>query len=168
MHDVAHLAHIELRTPELGRSIEFFVDYLGLTQTRTEGDSVCLRAWDDYEGTTIKLTGHTTSGVGRTNLRAASPDALQRRVKQIESTGRGIGWQDGDTGYGPTYVFTDPDGHEFGIYYETEWFDPSSELRPSLKNQAQTYPGLPRGGRTAARSHQLLGRRGRTEPGLAA
>ena len=52
-------------------------------------------------------------------MRAASPEALQRRVTAIEASGRGIGWADGDPGYGPTYVFTDPDGHEFGIYYES-------------------------------------------------
>ena len=140
LHEIAHLAHVELRTPVLGESVEFCTRYLGLTQTGEAGDSVFLRAWDDYENTTITLTGHATSGVGRTHLRAASPDALDRRVKEIEATGRGIGWADGDPGYGPTYLFTDPDGHEFGIYYESEWYRPPAELAPSLKNQAQAYP----------------------------
>jgi catechol 2,3 dioxygenase len=140
LHDIAHLAHVELRTPVLADSVDFCTRYLGLTQTSTEGDSVFLRAWDDYETTTIKLTGHSTSGVGRTNVRASSPEALQRRVAAIEATGRGIGWADGDPGYGPTYVFTDPDGHEFGVYYETEWYRPPAELAPALKNQAQAAP----------------------------
>ena len=52
----------------------------------------------------------------------------------------GIGWQDGDPGYGPTYVFTDPDGHELGLYYESAWYSPPAELRPALKNQAQANP----------------------------
>jgi catechol 2,3-dioxygenase len=140
LHDIAHLAHIELHTPVLEQSVEFCTGYLGLTQTGTDGDSVFLRAWDDYETTTIKLTGHPTSGIGRTNLRAASPEALQRRVAAIEATGRGVGWADGDPGYGPTYVFTDPDGHEFGLYYETEWYTAPAELAPALKNQAQATP----------------------------
>jgi len=54
-------------------------------------------------------------GVGRTNFRASSPEALQRRVAAIEATGLGGGWQDGDPGYGPVYVFTDPDGHELSF-----------------------------------------------------
>jgi catechol 2,3-dioxygenase len=140
LHDIAHLAHIELRTPVLEESAAFFTEYLGLTQTGEAGDSVFLRAWDDYETTTIKLTGHATSGVGRTNLRAAGPEALQRRVAAVEATGLGIGWQDGDPGYGPTYVCRTPDGHELGLYYETEWYRPPAELAPSLKNQAQAYP----------------------------
>jgi catechol 2,3-dioxygenase len=48
---------------------------------------------------------------------------------------------DGDPGNGPTYLFTDPDGHEFGLYYETAWYRAPAELAPSLKNQAQAYPG---------------------------
>ena len=81
-HEIAHLAHVELRTPVPEESLEFFTGYLGLTATGSAGDSVFLRAWDDYEQTTIKLTAHHTSGVGRTNLRAASPDALDRRVRR--------------------------------------------------------------------------------------
>ena len=140
MHEIAHLAHVELRTPVLDESVEFFTRYLGLTVNGSAGDTVYLRTWDDYENVSIKLVGHTTSGVGRTNLRATSPDALDRRVKEIEASGHGVGWQDGDPGYGPTYVFTDPDGHEFGLYFESEWYRPPAELAPALKNQAQAYP----------------------------
>ncbi|NMO91724.1 VOC family protein [Actinomycetospora sp. TBRC 11914] len=141
MHEVAHLAHLELRTPVLDESVAFFTDYLGLTVTGTAGDSVFLHAFDDYEQTTIKLTAHETSGIGRTNVRAASPEALERRVKEIEAGGHGVGWVDGDPGVGPTYLFRDPDGHEFGIYYESEWYSAPAGLAPSLKNQAQAYPG---------------------------
>ncbi|WP_369133837.1 hypothetical protein [Modestobacter sp. I12A-02662] len=88
LHEIAHLGHVELRTPVLEESVEFFTRYLGLTRTGEVGDSVLLRAWDDYETTTIKLTGHRTSGVGRTTLRAAGPEALARRVAEIEATGR--------------------------------------------------------------------------------
>jgi catechol 2,3-dioxygenase len=142
LHEIAHVAHVELRTPVLDESVDFFTRYLGMTETGQAGDSVFLHAWDDYENITVKLTGHATSGVGRTFLRAAGPAALEQRVSAIEASGRGLGWEDGDPGYGPTYVFTDPDGHEFGLYYESEWYQPPEELRPALKNQARAYPGI--------------------------
>jgi catechol 2,3-dioxygenase len=141
LHQIAHLAHVELRTPVLDRSVDFFTRYLGLTVGGTAGDSVFLHAFDDYENITVKLTGHATSGAGRTCLRAASPAALAERVRAIEAAGRGIGWQDGDPGYGPVFVCTDPDGHEFGLYYETEWHVPPAGSAPALKNQAAAYPG---------------------------
>jgi catechol 2,3-dioxygenase len=140
LHDVAHLSHAELLTPEPEKSLWFFTQVLGLTEIGTSGDSVYLRTWDDYEHHSLKLTAAATSGILRTGLRAASPEALQRRVARIEATGLGIGWQDGDTGIGPTYLFRDPDGHELELYWETEWYRPPPELKPALKNQAQAYP----------------------------
>jgi catechol 2,3-dioxygenase len=141
-HEIAHVAHVELLTPEPERSLWFFTRIMGLTEVGAEGDSVYLRTWDDYEHHTLKLTAHATSGIRRTGLRASSQEALDRRVKAIEDAGLGIGWRDGDPGLGPTYVFRDPDGHEMEIYWESEWFEAPPELAPSLKNQAQAYPAM--------------------------
>ncbi|MBW8486754.1 catechol 2,3-dioxygenase [Actinomadura parmotrematis] len=140
-HEIAHVGHVELRTPDPEASARFFTDVLGLTETAAEGDSVYLRAWDDYERYTVKLTAHATSGVGRVGLRAASPEALARRVAAIDAAGLGLGWRDGDAGVGPCYAFHDPDGHELEIYWETERYRPPAGLVPALKNQAQAYPG---------------------------
>src|SRR6185312_17475702 len=79
LHDIAHLAHVELLTHKPEESLDFFVRYLGLTENGSAGDSVFLRAWDDYENATIKLTAAPRPGVGRTNFRASTPEALQRR-----------------------------------------------------------------------------------------
>jgi catechol 2,3-dioxygenase len=141
LHDIAHLAHVELYSERPAQTVDFFTRYLGLSENGTRGDSVFLRAFDDYENITVKVTAHSTSGVGRTNLRASSPEALTRRVAAIEAQGLGIGWKDGDPGYGPTYVFLDPDGHEFGLYYECDWYAAPSGAGPALKNQAGPYPG---------------------------
>jgi catechol 2,3-dioxygenase len=140
LHDVAHLAHAELLTPEPEKSLWFFTQVLGLTENGASGDSVYLRTWDDYEHHSLKLTASATSGLHRTGLRAASEEALQRRVAAIEAAGLGVGWQDGDAGIGPTYLFRDPDGHEFELYFETERYQPPERLKPALKNQAQAYP----------------------------
>ncbi|HEX3783772.1 MAG TPA: catechol 2,3-dioxygenase [Pseudonocardiaceae bacterium] len=141
LHDIAHLGHIELLTPEPERSLWFFTTVLGMTENGKDEDSVYLRTWDDYEHHTIKLTAHHTSGIKRLGLRASSQEALDRRVKAIESAGRGIGWTDGGAGIGPTYLCTDPDGHEIELYWESERYTPPAQLRPALKNQAQAYPG---------------------------
>ena len=96
LHDIAHLGHAELLTPEPEKSLQFFTEVLGLTENGASG---------------------------------------------IEAVGLGLGWQDGDVGIGPTYLFRDPDGHELELYWETEWYQPPSDLKPALKNQPQAYPG---------------------------
>ena len=140
IYDVAHLAHVELLTPCLEESVRFFVDVMGMTESGREGNSAYLRGWDDYEHHSLKLTASEQPGLGHYALRASSPQALQRRVEAVERTGLGLGWIDGDEGHGPAYSFTDPDGHQLEIYYETVWYQPPEGSRPALKNQAARYP----------------------------
>jgi catechol 2,3-dioxygenase len=141
IYDLAHLAHIELLTPKLDESLRFFVDVMGMAESGRQGDSVYLRGWDDYEHHSLKLTASAKPGLGHYAFRTSSPQALQRRVAAIETTDWGKGWSDGDGGHGPAYRFTDPDGHNIEIYFETTWYTPPAELRPALKNQASRYPG---------------------------
>lgn len=138
--DVAHLANVELLTPKPVESRRFFEELLAMRVVAEHGDSVYLRTWDDYEVYTIKLTASDAAGVGRTSYRASSQEALDRRVAAIEATGLGTGWVEGEVGTGRTFTFTDPDGHDMGIYYDTERYVATDD-KPALKNQASRFPG---------------------------
>jgi len=138
--DIAHLGHVEMLTPKPEESLKFFTDVFGMTEAGRQGDSVYLRAWDDYERATLKLTGAKEAGCGHTAFRCRSPQALERLAKAVEATGRAIGWIDGDLGHGRAFRFHDPDGHVMELYYDTEWYQPPPELKPALKNQAQRFP----------------------------
>jgi catechol 2,3-dioxygenase len=139
--DIAHLGAAELLTTAPDQTVDFFVRLMGMSEVGRKGDSVYLHAWDDYEAFTVKVTAARQSGIGRTWLRAGGPDALARRVAIIERAGLGRGWVDGDHGIGATYLFTDPDGHEYGIYWETDWYRAPEGRKPALKNQAEPFPG---------------------------
>ena len=140
IRDIAHLGHVELLTPKFEDSRRFFIDIMGMTQSGEKDGSVYLRGWDDYERYSLKLTDAKTSGLGHAAFRTRSPQALERRAAALKGSGFDIGWTDGDLGHGKTFVFKDPDGHRFEIYYDTEWYEPPRELRPALKNQAQKFP----------------------------
>jgi catechol 2,3-dioxygenase len=139
--DIAHLGHVELYTDRFEDSLDFFTRVYGLTESGREGRSVYLRAFDDYEFHTLKLTEHHTTGVGHIGYRASSPEALERRVKIIEAMGCGLGWHEGDLGHGRAYRFKDPDDHVFEIYYDTVKYAAPESERPALKNIAQRYHG---------------------------
>jgi catechol 2,3-dioxygenase len=141
LHDLAHIGHAELLTPFPEESLGFFVDLFGMEIEHREGRSVYLRGWGDYQRYSLKLTEAELPGVGHMAIRAWSQEALERRAAAIERTGLGLGWIDGDHGHGPSYQFTDPDGHPMELYYETERYEAPEGLRPALKNVPQRYVG---------------------------
>jgi catechol 2,3-dioxygenase len=138
--DLAHLAHIELLTPKLEESRDFFINVMGMYESEWVGDSVYLRGWDDYEHHSLQLTASSKPALGHYAFRAMSPQALMRRAAAVEKSGLGKGWKEDNVGHGPAYCFTDPDGHNMEIYYETEWYQPPAELKPALKNQISRLP----------------------------
>lgn len=141
IRDLAHIGHAELLTPRPEESLRFFVEVLGMEQEASEGQSVYLRGFGDYQRYSLKLTESAEAGLGHMAFRAWSPEALERRATAVEASGLGVGWIDGDLGHGPAYRFTDPDGHAMELYYETEKYRAPEDLRPALKNQPQRYVG---------------------------
>lgn len=139
--DVAHLGHVELLTDRFEESLDFFINVYGLTETAREGGSAYLRGWDDYEFHSLKLTASDNTGVGHIGYRTSSAEALERRVREIEKLGYGVGWSQGDLGHGPAYQFRSPDGHLFELYWETNRYEPPESEKPALKNLAQRYHG---------------------------
>ncbi len=141
-HDIAHLAHVEMYTDKYSESLDFFIRVYGLKLSAEDNQSAYLRAWDDYEFHSLKLTRHHQTGIGHVAYRAASPEALDRRVKAIEASGYQIhGWVDGDLGHGSAYRFEDPFGHIFEIYYDTVRYVPDQKDTPALKNLASAFTG---------------------------
>lgn len=138
--DVAHLGHVEMFTDKFDESLDFFTRVYGLKLSALEGDSAYLRAWDDYEFHSLKLTKHHTTGVGHIAYRTSSPEALARRVAVIEASDyKVIGWSDGDLGHGKSFQFEDPFGHVFELYWDTIKYDPPEDDKPALKNMSSRF-----------------------------
>ncbi|MEM1075456.1 MAG: VOC family protein [Pseudomonadota bacterium] len=138
--DLAHLGHVEVLTNKFDESLDFFTRVYGLKLSGRNKDSVFLRAWDDYEFHSLKLTASDMTGVGHVGYRAASPEALERRVAAIKASGyHTLGWNDGDMGHGRAFRFEDPFGHVFEIYYETK--RAPSDDPSALKNTASRFTG---------------------------
>lgn len=140
--DIAHLAHVEMFTDKFDESLDFFTRVYGLKLSGQDETSAYLRAWDDYEYCSLKLTRSHTTGVGHIAYRASSPQALERRVKAIEASGYKVhGWIDGDISHGPAFRFEDPFGHIFEIYWDTVEYQATGADVPALKNTASAFTG---------------------------
>jgi catechol 2,3-dioxygenase len=138
--DVAHLGHVELLTPTPEASLRFFTDIMGMTESGSQGGSVFLRGWDDYERYSLVLTGSHSSGLGHAAFRTRSPQALDRRLAALRADGVAVTRHDDSLGHGPGWRFHDPAGHIIELYYDTEWYAAPPERRPALKNQPERYP----------------------------
>lgn len=145
MFEVAQLAHVELFTPKPDDTLWFFKELLGLEESGREGQSVYLRAYEDFYHHTLKITESPQAGMGHVAWRTTSPQALERRAKAIEATGLGKGWSDGDRGHGRAYQFTDPDGHNMEILWDVEYYKAPPEKQTELLNRPQKRPlrGIP-------------------------
>ena len=143
--DVAQLAHVEILSPKPEETIKFFTEILGLELTDQKGNSVYLRAYEENYHHSLKVTESEKAGLGHAGWRARTPQALLRRVKEIEASGLGIGWIEGDLGHGPAYQFTTPDGHLMELFFDVEYLDASEDQKTVLLNRAQKRPksGVP-------------------------
>ncbi|OOY18920.1 catechol 2,3-dioxygenase [Thioclava sp. DLFJ5-1] len=139
-YDIAHLGHVEMLTDKFEESLDFFTRVYGLTVSGQDEASAYLRAWDDYEFATLKLTRSDTTGVGHIGYRASSQAALERRVAAIEASEfKVIGWNDGDLSHGRAFRFEDPFGHVFEIYFDTVKYQHGEADKPALKNNASRF-----------------------------
>src|SRR5262245_54142250 len=145
MFEVAQLAHVELLTPKPDETLRFFTELLGLQETEREGQSVYLRAYEDFYHHTLKLTEAPKPGLGHVAWRTTSPQALHRRVAAIASSGLGVGWSEGDLGPGPAYRLTTPAGHPMELLWDVAYHQAPAEKQSPLLNRPQKRPiqGVP-------------------------
>jgi catechol 2,3-dioxygenase len=143
--DVAQLAHVEILTPDLAGSLDFFTRLMGMRVSGKSEDSVYLRGYEESYHHSLKLTQATHAGLGHIAFRTRSPQALARRVQAIEASGYGRGWIEGDAGHGRAFQFDTPAGHRWEIFWDVDYFEAPETERSVLKNRPQKRPahGVP-------------------------
>ncbi len=145
MFDVHQLAHVEIFSPKPDETLWFFKELLGMEETVRKGQSVYLRAYEDFYHHTLKITEAKEPGLGHVAWRTSSPQALERRVKAIQATGLGKGWLEDEEGHGAAYQFITPDGHKMELLWEVEYWQAPEHLKTPLLNRPQKRPtrGVP-------------------------
>ena len=138
--DIAHLAHVELLTPDLEGTLCFFKNLLGLEQTERSGRSAYLRGYEEHYHHSLKITAAPSAGLGHIAWRVRTPQALERRVRAIEATGLGRGWSQGDLGHGRAYQFETPEGHRMELFWEVDYITPPADKETLLRNRPQKRP----------------------------
>lgn len=141
---LAHVSHAELRVTDLGASREFFTDVLGLFVSDEDDQHVYLRAWQDWDHHTLKLTQAETSGLEHVAWRVDGPGALATYERELKGLGIDTHWVPGGTelGHGDALRFRTPAGLPFELFWEVERYverDPA--LQSKLPSHPQRYTG---------------------------
>jgi catechol 2,3-dioxygenase len=143
--EIAHLARTELFTPRPQESLDFFTALLGMYVTRREGQSVYLRGYEDPYQWSLKLTESAQPGMAHAALRAGSAEALERRVASLKNGNVDGRWSENEFGYGKTFQFQSPDGHNLQLLWEAEKYVAPPELRSKILTRPSKKPlhGIP-------------------------
>jgi catechol 2,3-dioxygenase len=141
---IAHAAHAELRVTDLEASREFFTEVMGLFVSGEDDDHVFLRAWQDWDHHTLKLTRAAKSGLEHMAWRVSGPGDLAAMERDLRTAGIESHWVEGSTvlGHGDALRFRTPSGLPFELFWEVQRYverDPAMQSR--LPSHPQRYTG---------------------------
>lgn len=134
---LSHLAHVELLTPKLEESAQFFKTVLGMTESGRSGNSVFLRCWGDYYVYSLILTASDKPAMGHAAWRTHGPAELTEAVERIEASGVKGEWIKNSPHHGPAYRFKGPGGHPVEIFWEVERYAAPPELKSTFPDRPQ-------------------------------
>jgi len=143
--DIAQLVSVALYSPKPDESVAFFHDMLGMEISHREGQSVYMRAYEDFYQYTLKITESKQAGLEEVTWRASSAESLERLALNIRASGLGTAWTENDYAHGRAYKFTSPDGHCQKVLWELDYFKADADMASKLRSRPSKKPlrGVP-------------------------
>ena len=138
-HYLAHLAHVELGTPRLEESAEFFKTIVGLHETTRTDDSIYLRCWGDFYHHSLKLTRTAQPELLHAAWRTYGPEELKEAAASVKASGTTGEWIKGDLGHGDAFRFRTPGGHMLELFWEVERYKAPEGMKSSYPDRPQKH-----------------------------
>ena len=133
---LSHLAHLEITTPDVAASAEFYVKKFGMRVVDEAGGAVYLRCWGDYYRYSLVVRHGEEPGLANMAWRTESAAALDAAVAKVEAAGTQGSWKGNGLSHGKSYEFTGPYGHPMKLVWEVDRYQAESEF-------ASIYPDRP-------------------------
>jgi catechol 2,3-dioxygenase len=152
---VAHLGHVELTVTDLEASATFLTQIVGLQVSEQGDDAVYLRAWQDFDHHTVKLTEGSGPGVVHIAWRVPTREDAVEIEREVKARGLESHWIDGSEmlGHGDALRVTSPGGLPYELYWEVDaYLAPESE-----RSQFPSHPSRRSLGGAAARRVDHVG-----------
>lgn len=148
---ISQLAHLEVTTPVIEKSLHFYKEVLGLEESGRSGNSVYLRGWGEHFYHSLKLTEGKEPALAHIGWRAQGPDLLEEAVKRIEATGHGEGWVDANEARGKAYRYRGPGGHLHELFWDVTRYEAPADMVSPFPIRPQRF--RPRGAAVRSLDH---------------
>lgn len=137
---VHNLHHVEIKTPRIEASLDFFTRVLGLHETHRAGQSVFLRTSGEFGAYSTVLTEAAEPGLVHMGWQVGQPDQVDGWTRRLDKAGIGYQRLSAGTDYaqGDTVRFYTPDGHLMELFYDFERVE--SATPSTLLSQPMRFP----------------------------
>jgi catechol 2,3-dioxygenase len=133
---LSHLSYVEITSPDVEASVEFYVNQVGLTVVDRIDGKVYLRCWGDYYRYSVVVAPGDEPALVTAAWRTSSAEALEAAAQAVEATGIQGEWFDGHA-IGRAYRFTGPWGHALTLHWDVE------RVHVTDGDDASIYPDRP-------------------------
>src|SRR5439155_6058927 len=81
---ISRLGYVEVRSIDLDRDVDYYLNVIGLHQTGREGNTVYLKGWDERHAYSFSLTQAERPGLVRMAFRTVDPEDLVYYEKRLQ------------------------------------------------------------------------------------
>ena len=135
---ISRLGTVEIRSLDLDRDLDYYVNVLGLQLTAREGRTAYLKGWDERHAYSVMLTGADQAGMARMAFRTVDPEDLDYYENRLRKFSVKYDVIPEDYRRGRALRFTAPSGHVVELYNEMDY---TGNLLPTV-NPAPWPEGL--------------------------
>lgn len=137
---VHNLHHVEVLTPKIEESLDFFTRILGMHETHREGQSVYLRTPGEWGAYSTVLTEADAPGLGHMAWQVAEPEHVEGWARRFRDQGIEHSLETGGTSFaqGDTVSFEGPFGHRTELFYDFDRLAPNTPSK--LLSQPIPFP----------------------------
>lgn len=145
---LAHLAHLEIASPDVEATAAFFEKQFGLRPVaRDEDGTTYLRCWGDYYPYSLIVSPGAEPALVNMAWRTTSADALEQAAGRVQAKGIEGTWHDKRQGHGRSFQFTGPFGHTMELYWDVPQHSAPAELTsvfPDRPEKRSSHAAAPR------------------------
>lgn len=134
---IAHLAYVEILTPDLESSTAFFREIVGMDVVDRDAGSAYLRTWGEHLRYNLILTSAPASGLGHVAWRTTSAEALDLAADRLAHDGSGLGWREPTGAIGRSYRFRGPAGQQQALFWDAEFYVAPPHLASPFPSRPQ-------------------------------